>query len=560
MDRLLEPTKDCISFPDLFLHLSSANNESLWDVANYLDCRGLDKLEVWILGMNYEFHLDIGCQETTHYFLEGVMATLTNSCDWVLAESTSFDLLSPDKEDELIKWFNSHNRHYFRKSDLLSFEPLNGLLHFEDIDVKHTVEDESIENPFERPIEENHRKYISVTKYINDLGKGKSIGSGKPLKVILKYLLENISINEINLYKLKKEKYSLIPQTNNFKYKSAAEILLGVYDILDDDQTGTVSSDNEPFKDFYFKYSEVKDLINSGSKTVKKNQLIHNYKQPSTNNTKPSDNSSVITNLGKNQRLLITYALFTADDMVCLIIDENPACISHNDNYLAHHRMVSNAITAKFLITDDEGAIPAEQVKTWLAIHNFIYKGFNDNLRNNATKLVGQPIERTAQDNILIKELESKIEGLSVSLKEERASNKKLSSELKEAITTIEQMKKDQDESRISKDGVANDQLIKFDWYNLDRAVYPPELHLALVLWQQMYQSNKIKNIHHNSHNSRFEVAAKSLGLKPKSSLGGRLNTVTNPVKSKMEQYILAKQLYDIKTLNMPTLLTKKPK
>lgn len=141
-------------------------------------------------------------------------------------------------------------------------------------------------------------------------------------------------------------------------------------------------------------------------------------------------------------------------------------------------------------------------------------------------------------------------------IKELVKENKQLAVDLNDALDEINKLKSVSEKTEPH----INDHILEFDWCKVDRAIYPPELHLALTIWHQMYVDNTTQNAYHNSHNSRFEVAAKSLGLKPKSSLGGRLNTVTNPVKSKMEQYILAKQLYDIKTLNMPALLTKKPK
>lgn len=310
------------------------------------------------------------------------------------------------------------------------------------------IKSEEIESPVYRMMEENRRKYIAVNDFVNNLSKSGSLGAGNPLKITVKYILENIPLNEINLYGLKGTEYLLASQTDEFKYKGAAEILQSVYDILDNDQTGTVSSDRKLFKDFYFAYSEVGCLIGSDSKMAEKESSIHIDKQSSVNNPKPSDDSSVITNLGKNQRLLITYALFTADDMVCLIIDENPACISHNDNYLAHHRMVSNAIDAGFLIPNDTDRIPAEQVKIWLANYNFIYKGFNDGTLTYADQLA-EMTEEAVEANVKILNLTAKLEDTKLdSIIHSRPAHKFL---INEAQATIEQLSKENAELRANK-------------------------------------------------------------------------------------------------------------
>ena len=83
--------------------------------------------------------------------------------------------------------------------------------------------------------------------------------------------------------------------------------------------------------------------------------------------------------------------------------------------------MICKAIAAGSLTPNDSDEIPAEQVKTWLANHNFIYRGFNDNLSNDRDKVgiavVGhviktydQLVEELATANNKVEDLKNKLE------------------------------------------------------------------------------------------------------------------------------------------------------
>lgn len=109
-------------------------------------------------------------------------------------------------------------------------------------------------------------------------------------------------------------------------------------------------------------------------------------------------NNTELMALGEYQKLLISYELFTPEQIVCLMINENPACISHDDRFLAHWDKVSTAIDAGTLTPiNDKEQITAEQVKAWLAKGRLIYKGFNDNLPNDAGKTSSEPTAQISQ-------------------------------------------------------------------------------------------------------------------------------------------------------------------
>lgn len=91
-----------------------------------------------------------------------------------------------------------------------------------------------------------------------------------------------------------------------------------------------------------------------------------------------------------------------------------------------------------------------------------------------------------------------------------------------------------------------------FDWQNMSEHIYPPELHLAMMIWQRIYGDNELKDSHITSHNGKFEVIAKKMKLNPQSTLGKRIRMVINTAHIKKKQTELAEQLQAVKQLNMP--------
>ncbi|MGA9232054.1 MAG: hypothetical protein WBV68_08365, partial [Exiguobacterium oxidotolerans] len=130
IERLIAPTKECISFPDLLIGLSGINNEPLSDVVYYLTCCDLELLNAYRIGMNHKVELIEGSQELIHYFLEDVSTGIP--CldkEWVFTGSNdSLKLLPVESARELIGMLDAHANYYFKKSELLSFAPLDGYL------------------------------------------------------------------------------------------------------------------------------------------------------------------------------------------------------------------------------------------------------------------------------------------------------------------------------------------------------------------------------------------------------------------------------------------------
>lgn len=92
------------------------------------------------------------------------------------------------------------------------------------------------------------------------------------------------------------------------------------------------------------------------------------------------------------------------------------------------------------------------------------------------------------------------------------------------------------------------------DWQNMSEHIYPPELHLALMIWQRIYLDNELKNNHLNYHTDKFKVIANRMNLDPNSTLGKRIAMIINTAYSKNQQASLADPLRAIEQLHMPPM------
>ena len=129
---------------------------------------------------------------------------------------------------------------------------------------------------------------------------------------------------------------------------------------------------------------------------------------------------------------------------------------------------------------------------------------------------------------------------------------KQLTADHDQAQTTIAELK---EQLNIANTTLTNTKSISiaqsFDWQNMNEHIYPPELHLALMIWQRIYWDNELKDSHITSHNGKFEAIAKKVNLNPKSTLGKRVRMVINTAHTKKKQNELADQLQAIDQINI---------
>ena len=96
---------------------------------------------------------------------------------------------------------------YFLKDEVFDASFMDGLnLNLDGDNTNLRIE--NIEDLIDSEFEKQHREYIAVNDFVNNLYKG--IGSGKPLKFTLKSLLKNTALREVKLYKFQNLNYSLI--------------------------------------------------------------------------------------------------------------------------------------------------------------------------------------------------------------------------------------------------------------------------------------------------------------------------------------------------------------
>lgn len=130
-NRISEIMKDYIVFPDLLYSLSSANNEPLYDVIEYLSRTGFEMLSVFSPGPRCEMLPNQDSRNIIYSFLENVGAAIPrDNTDWVLADDASLDLLGAEVEQEFVNSFKEGSFMHFKVSELLNFAPLDGYLGF----------------------------------------------------------------------------------------------------------------------------------------------------------------------------------------------------------------------------------------------------------------------------------------------------------------------------------------------------------------------------------------------------------------------------------------------
>lgn len=144
MDKILEPTKDYISFRDLLFRLSSLNSEPLHVVVTYLLHHELDGLTFYNIDADYKIIRFAPYEfDTVKEFLKEIQSTLSFSNEeWVWKVPASLNELSDQEKRDLTKTIFKAMHCFFKKSDLLSFEPLNEILHFDghNIEAKEKID------------------------------------------------------------------------------------------------------------------------------------------------------------------------------------------------------------------------------------------------------------------------------------------------------------------------------------------------------------------------------------------------------------------------------------
>ena len=149
------------------------------------------------------------------------------------------------------------------------------------------------------------------------------------------------------------------------------------------------------------------------------------------------------------------------------------------------------------------------------------------------------------------KELSNRLNNAKEVFKEQKIEIDRLTKQVKESEVKINELMVDAD--------IPNDKHL-YDWQAMNQYNYPPELHLAILIWEKSYILNEISNRHITDHSQRFNIIAEKIGL-DKAIHGGalisRLSKITNPQINKQKGDI--ENLKIIKELNIKDLDNSNP-
>ena len=108
-------------------------------------------------------------------------------------------------------------------------------------------------------------------------------------------------------------------------------------------------------------------------------------------------------------------------------------------------------------------------------------------------------------------------------------------------IEVIQKLKKENNELRQklaqSNIGIS----MGHDWQSMESHIYPPELHIAIIMWEKMYISDEITSQYLTKHSARFRNIAIKMGVTEDLApvaLIDRLQTITTPQDKKPSSYL----------------------
>lgn len=108
-------------------------------------------------------------------------------------------------------------------------------------------------------------------------------------------------------------------------------------------------------------------------------------------------------------------------------------------------------------------------------------------------------------------------------------------------IEVIQKLEKENDQLRETLAQNNTELSLVHDWQSMESYIYPPELHIAIIMWEKMYVSDEIASQHLTKHSDRFRNIAIKMGLTKDSApvaLIERLQTITTPQDKKLPHYL----------------------
>jgi hypothetical protein len=228
-----------------------------------------------------------------------------------------------------------------------------------------------------------------------------------------------------------------------------------------------------------------------------------------------------------------------------------PMTTSLYDGYFTHKRltslldksvdslMIGEAMTYKSDGAGHEVVLVANPLNINRYLNDENYSAYSDNDGYTVTR-----------DRLLFPS--EQVQAYIVSKQKEQPQTSQRIAELESEVADLKEQLEKANAALVAAKDTATAQPIDWESIGKDDRVYPPELHLALMIWQRIYLDNELKNNHLSHHSDKFKVIASRMNLKPKTALYERVKMIINTAYSKNQQAKLADPLRAIEQLYMP--------
>lgn len=377
IDRLIEPTKEYISFRDFLCHLSGLNNQPVYEVVTYLLHHDLSDKDFYYIDADYKIIKADFNDKSIKYFLTGIqMSVIFCADDWIFHDGKSLEQLGDDVRGKITKFCFDNMHSFFKRSDLLSFEPLKDLLHFDGTGQNQPASKEATQ----QEIGKYQRLLITYSLFTPDQvvcllidENPACISHNDEYHACCDMVSTALDANELTPIN---EKYQIKAEQVKAWFAKCGFIFTGFNDKIDQSSQQLIdvqekiaplaTNNDSPNTDDY--------VIEEFDGAVR----LYDAQHPKV--------STLHTNLGKYQKELITYDVFTPSQIICLILDYHPNFSGHDLKFLSYWQWIEAGVRSGDLVISNEKDdvearnIDAQQVKVWLARNNYVYEGFNDNI------------------------------------------------------------------------------------------------------------------------------------------------------------------------------------
>ncbi len=196
------------------------------------------------------------------------------------------------------------------------------------------------------------------------------------------------------------------------------------------------------------------------------------------------------------------------------------------DDHIAHHRRTIKIADLKEFIIEH---YPNDKPKTL----------FNEPSNNQDIKTLKDGLIQVKKENKKLEEsnnkLNQRLDKAKEVFKQQQSEIEHLRAELAQAQKENEQLAKQLTNTQ----GLSVTSNNFYDWQSMNEYKYPPELHLAIMIWRKIYIDREIQNNHIDNHSDRFNTICQKIGVNKNNvsnAMIERLQTITTPQGNKTKK------------------------